>query len=341
MKKTKNIWGFTSNFLKIIFISLILVGCSAIDNTNNTDNTGTPWDGIIIKTADDLVALSGKDVTENILFDADIDMKGKTFAGIKSFTGAIIDGNGKKILNLKIESDTDNAGLILSVPNGTTTEIKNLTIESGSIKSTSGDAGAFIADSKGTVTLTGLTNKASITGNAVGGIIGIDTGTVTINNANNTGNIRGNNTSGYKRVGGIIGAAIGTVTINNANNTGAISSEDVSGGIIGQALCIVTIKNTANTGTISGEDAGGLIGTTTSASGKFTINTSHSYKTQKLVGTFIVSSLTINNSYYLGSIIVGPGGTPIPADQFKNQASFVGWDFNTIWKMGDLYPELR
>ena len=336
MKKTNNIWGNASKFLTIMITSLIFVSCSTVEDTPPPP---TVWDGITIKTAADLVALSGTDVTENILFEADIDMAGKAFTGIKSFSGTIIDGNGKKIQNLKIETTT--AGLILLVDTGTTVEIKNLTIESGSIKSTDRDgiAGAFIAESKGTVTLTGLTNNAPVDGDkAGGGMIGlVDGGTVTINKAKNTGKISGGDDSAGGMIGKVDG---GTVNINKANNTGEIHGV-VGGGMIGSAnngSSTVTINNTANTGATSN---GGIIGFA-DASATVTINTSHSYlaqEAQPLDGRGTADTITA--SYYLDdSAGVGTVDDKLTTAEFKDKANFVGWDW-TIWTMGALYPELK
>ena len=377
MKKTNNIWENTSKFLTIIIISLIFVGCSTTGDTggdaggdtggdaggdtggdtggNNDGVYTSAWDGTaseepskgenlyIITEAKHLAWLAEQDtaITTAIRFDANIDMGSKIFTGIKKFSG-VMDGNNNKIKNLKIE-DGGNTGLILLVPSGTIAEIKNLTIESGSIKGSM--AGAFIAESYGTVTLTGLINKATVTGtfgSRAGGMIGAANNKVTINNAQNTGAINGG--SGKSTAGGMIGQAIdSTVTINNANNTGVISSGDNSGGMIGWAnrTSTVNIKNAKNTGAISGDStAGGMIGYSEK---EVTIENSHSYQAQKLVGNDGGGTLTIRASYYLSGGIGAGNGTPLTADEFRNQNKFVGWNFGTIWKM-DLvkgYPVLQ
>ena len=155
-----------------------------------------------ISKSEHLMWLSGKDITQNIKFMNDIDMSGVAFTGIKTFAGTIIDGNGKKIQNLKI-NNTGDAGLILSVDSGTTVTIKNLTIESGSITSER-NAAAFIGYSVGTVTLTGLVNKAAVTtGNGkAAGMIANNRGTAIIKNSVNTGVIK---ITGLGIVGGLVG----------------------------------------------------------------------------------------------------------------------------------------
>ena len=352
MKKTNNIWENTSKFLTIMIISLIFVGCSTNGGDTGGNNDGvytSAWDGTaseepsksgsvyIITEAKHLAWLAEQDTATAIRFDANIDMGSKLFTGIKSFTG-IMDGNNKSIKNLTIE-DGGNTGLILLIPSGSTAEIKNLTIESGSIKGSM--AGAFIAESYGTVTLTGLINKATVTGtfgSRAGGMIGAANNKVTINNAQNTGAINGG--SGKSTAGGMIGQAIdSTVTINNANNTGVISSGDNSGGMIGWAnrTSTVNIKNAKNTGAISGDStAGGMIGYSEK---EVTIENSHSYQAQKLVGTGTPTP-TITASYYLTTSADNDAQT-LTAVEFKIQAKFAGWNFGTIWKKGANYPELR
>ena len=303
MKKTNNIWENTSKFLTIIIISLIFVGCSTTGDTggdaggdtggdaggdtggdtggNNDGVYTSAWDGTaseepskgenlyIITEAKHLAWLAEQDtaITTAIRFDANIDMGSKIFTGIKEFSG-VMDGNNKKIKNLKIE-DGGNTGLILLVPSGTIAEIKNLTIESGSIKGSM--AGAFIAESYGAVTLTGLINKATVSGDNTGGMIGIANDKVTINNTQNTGAINGGSVN--STAGGMIGQAMdNTVTIKNAKNTGTISSGDKSGGMLGWATSTstVNINNANNTGTISGgARAGGMMGY---SEGEVTIN---------------------------------------------------------------------
>ena len=165
----------------------------------------------------------------------------------------------------------------------------------------------------------------------------VDGGTVTINKAKNTGKISG----GHDSAGGMIGRVDGgTVNINKANNTGEIHGV-VGGGMIGSAnngSSTVTINNTANTGKISG----GIIGFA-DASATVTINTSHSYlaqEAQPLDGRGTADTITA--SYYLDdSAGVGTVDDKLTTAEFKVQANFVGWDFDTIWTMGTLHPELK
>ncbi len=190
MNKFKN-----AVLLLLAAVMIFAISCGNTDPNNEIeDKNPAPWDGTtategktesdvyIITEAAHLVWLAsdaaGAEITKNIRFDANIDMNKKSFGGIKKFTGSM-DGNGKSIKNLLIEKTTSNAGLILELGDGGS--IKDLTIESGSIKATASGsvatapAGAFVGKATGTITITGVLNKASVesgTGTRAGGIIG-------------------------------------------------------------------------------------------------------------------------------------------------------------------------
>jgi len=280
-----------SIFMFIIIMAIFTVSCGAESTgssaeSGNDDSSGNeivysdPWDGTtveqpskennvyIITEAKHLAWLAKQTtVTMDVRFDASVDMGNKAFTGIKEFAGTM-DGNGKKIKNLNINS-TSGAGLIIKMTDG---KIKNLTIESGTITddgdrdidgSTDGVAGAFIVSvpEYATVTLEGLTNKATVNGNIAGGMIGLAfDAKITINNVGNFGTIKG---SGG---GGIIGEATDcTITIDNAVNSGAVTGDATGGGIIYSTTDgTITINNSENSGTIKGAVVGGIIGQTKS-----------------------------------------------------------------------------
>jgi len=301
----KNIFSLV--FLAMLTILTVSCGVASTDESND-ESTNEPNDGstdsgdetvytYFINTADDLMALSGKEVIENIKFEADIIMTDKTdFKGIALFDGEM-NGNGKKIIGLNITATgSGGAGLIIKMMTG---KIKNLTIESGLITDDSGGsilgeagdgvAGAFVVvvPSKAMIKLEGLVNKATVRGNLAGGIIGNTFGatiiinntknfgdvtgsgaggiignvgadsTITINNAENSGKVIGDATAG-----GIIGVVNNdnATTINNTKNLGDVTTLGVGGGIIGDADGIIIITNTVNSGNIYGVNGGGGIG---------------------------------------------------------------------------------
>ncbi len=394
---------YKRSFLKITLMSLLFLifsSCTVVPE----EAFSTPWNGFtserppqvdgvyIITKAEHLSWLSIIIIFETkVRFDANIDMNNKNFAGIPFFKGTM-DGNGKSIKNLKMDYPLIETFGLIHVLTGDGSEIKNLTIENGSIKGKK-DVGAFVGESKGSVTLTGLTNKASvetlnwsaagiialansssasitikdvknsgaITGkqfvggiiaitkielitdkvensgtiigsDIAGGIVGYSEKPVTINNAQNFGNITGDGATG-----GIIGNADDAVTINNAENSGEIIGKDSAGGIAGKAENAVTIKNVGNSGKVTGTgNIGGMIGEA-NTTGTKTIDYAYNYQNMKFIGDGLV---TITESYRLKDS-AGITTTALTVAEFRNQGSFVDWDFNTIWKMGDNYPVLK
>ena len=294
----------------------------------------------IITLPEHLTWLSGRTVARDIQFNNNINMNNIPFAGIKEFSGTM-DGTGYSIQNLKIDN-ANRAGLILVLNGGT---IQNLTIGDSSPNSSSikGRActGAFVAESRGTVNLISLTNRASVEFSLIaGGMIGKANGKATISHAENSGKVIG------IVAGGMIGGASGEATINYTKNSGVIDGSS-AGGMMGLAENLVNINYAQNTGEISGLEIGGMIG----MAGDVTINISHSYyQAQKLVGkTPSGSEPTITASYYLDdTAAVGVVDAKLTTAEFKVQANFIiGWDFTginealPIWEMGTLYPELK
>ena len=173
-------------------------------------------------------------------------------------------------------------------------------------------------------------------GVCVGGVVGGNYtseygGIAAIINCYNTCTVIGNT-----GVGGVVGATInpsGSATVINCYNTGAISSEFDGGGVVGtnyggSETATSTVVNCYNTGTVNGVNAtpGGVVGTNVASSG---------------------TTATVTNCYYLDTCVSGGNayGTALTDTQMREQASFVGFDFDTVWTMaGDPdypYPELQ
>lgn len=174
----------------------------------------------------------------------------------------------------------------------------------------------------------------------VGGIIGRNYGT--INSCHNIGDII--NKAYDADVGGIASTNYGT--ISNCYNTGDIRADSTSytvtaGGIVGRNYSTIgtgtigAIINCYNIGNISAvcpfyfSDAGGIAGS--SSGGMMTT--------------------LISSCYYLNNINTGVGmdyeevfeTISCTDDEMRCQSTFVGFDFDTIWKMGCgdyLYPIL-
>ena len=129
---------------------------------------------------------------------------------INAFTGKF-SGDGHKIKNLKINSESDYIGLF-GHSNGT---IMNVGIEGGSVTVTGYNVGG-VCGYNNCGTISNCYNTASVTGIGydVGGVCGNNNGT--ISNCYNTGKVSGND-----RVGGVCGYNCGT--IENCYNTGKVT----------------------------------------------------------------------------------------------------------------------
>ena len=167
-----------------------------------------------------------------------------------------------------------------------------------------------------------------------GGIVGHGHGT--INNCYNTGDINASAIATYfdAYAGGIEG--YGSSTISDCYNTGdicantginSVFSDAYAGGIAGYNSLSDTISNCYNMGDVSAISynayAGGIAG---------------------------YNGGTLNNCYYLDVISKGIGSgsgntTALSIDQMKVQDSFVGFDFEDVWQIGDggfyLFPTLK
>ncbi|MBQ7779938.1 MAG: hypothetical protein IJ404_05530 [Clostridia bacterium] len=295
------------------------------------------------------------------------------------FTG-IFDGNGYAIKNLfiNISASSDTHVGLFGCNNGS---IKNLGMEDSKITvnvSTTSSVFVYvggIAGRNGNIgAITNCYNTGSVSADAspisrfahaayVGGIAGDSSGAIT--NCYNTGGVIADGAA-TGCTGGIAGGSSGT--ISSCYNTGSVSTTATdrydylySGGIVGANLG--TTSNCYNTGKVSsaapkiatdffpevcaGGIAGGSSGTISSCynTGKVSAEGTLAY----VSGGAGYSSGTITYYYYLDNTdaSVGNGAdscVKCTDSQMKNQATFVGFDFEQIWTMdGDPnypYPEL-
>ncbi len=212
-------------------------------------------------------------------------------------------------------------------------------------------------------TITDCYNTGSITASPslivlAGGIVGYAANNITITNCYNTGSVTA--TSIYSAcnayAGGVVGEAYTSsgshiVTIANCYNTGNVTATSTStdsyslsyaGGIVGSAYTsagssAVTITKCYNTGNATA--------TSTSTGGSIIDSCDGG-----IAGRTYGDSMTITNCYYLNNISQGVGdgtdtATQCTLEQMKQQATFVGFDFDMVWTMeGNAdypYPELQ
>jgi hypothetical protein len=306
---------------------------------------GTPDDPYRIATKADLLAMAADTSSYDKCFilTADIDMGGQVFttaiiASGDVFTGTF-DGNGHKITHFTINGGSNSClGLFGYIyPGGA---VKNLGLEDFAVSGYQ-YVGGLVGLNYGTISNCYSTGTVSGSNYSwcVGGLVGYNY-YGSISNCYSTGTV-----SGYCEVGGLVGVnEYGS--ISNCYSTGSVSGYQYVGGLVG--LNYGTISNCYSTGTVSGasdsQDVGGLVGCNCFGS------ISNCYSTGSVSGSNYVGGLvgyntggSVISSYFLWG--AGPDngyGTPLPDEEMKQQSSFVGWDFTTIWTIceGMNYPKL-
>lgn len=213
----------------------------------------------------------------------------------------------------------------------------------------------------------------------LGGVIGSMAGTagsepIKVIGCINTGNVSG--TQANNQVGGIVGRSTTDTEITQSYNTGSITATGSAGGIIGRmGGNNATIKDCYNTGAIKStgavtngnSNAAGILATCTIvAGGSMIIENCHNTGSMETANnnTFYnglfhrtdgkLAKITMKNCIALneGSKSQGSGSDSfitggsasyknLSAAEMKNTSSFTGWDFSTVWKMGNEYPVLQ
>ena len=350
--------------LFMVIVSIFGVSCNSgydVSDGHTNKIVIIPWDGVIIEeirpnhdgvyevyNGSQLAWLGAQseDVMvniKNIKFMSDIDMGNKPFDGIVIFSG-LMDGNDKKInkINIVAESRVASIGLVNTLDNGT---IKNLTIESGSVKggraARASAAGSFVGIAKGESRLKGLVNRASVEGEyrtttMIGGIVGkLETdGVLTIKKVQNFGNIKGN-----AFTGGIVGVARpnSKIIIKNVGNVGTVYGGRSAAGIVGQ---------------VDGDQSVVCLTSTLSFNNVYNygeITSSGNAPRRHIIGQYYnVKEITIDSSFYLEGMANGvinggtvDGASEKSASDFKEKITFTDWDFATVWKIDNKYPILK
>ncbi|HTU63663.1 MAG TPA: GLUG motif-containing protein, partial [Polyangiales bacterium] len=128
---------------------------------------------------------------------------------------------------------------------------------------------------------------------------------------------------------------------------GTATGAEFVGGLLG-SLFDGQVLNCYARATVTAAKAGGLVGSVQGATGSSPV-VENSYAASTLSGTDVrglfgevvgeAGSVTVTNSYYLNTA-ADTFGTVLPASAFRNQASFVGWDFSAVWRLTSSYPSL-
>lgn len=263
-----------------------------------------------------------------------------------SFRG-IFDGNGHTITGLVVNRpSTYDIGLFGRV--GTDGQVRNLGMVGGAF---TGDyeVGSLVgANVRGTVSKCYATS--TITGDSwcfnLGGLIGFNMGTVSDCYA--SGSVSGVRSTG-EGLGGLIGANTGMVSRCYAS--GAVTGSQRIGGLVGLHASGGGSKllDCYASGVVSGwDEVGGLVGELRDAA-----KVSNCYSTGAVNGSSNIgglvgygNALCVSKSYWdiqTSGQATSVGGTGKTTAEMKQQATFVDWNFATIWGIGEnvTYPWLR
>jgi|GEM_PF-825464 len=365
-----------SNRQVIVFVAaIVLFGQVCLAKySGGAGTSGAPYK---IGTATDLLALGGNtdDYDANFVLTADIDLTGHPFTTAviapdtdntnSSFEGAkfigVFDGNSHTISNLTINTGgigNNYLGLFGFVGSGG--KIENLQLENFSI--TGGDGSAFIGGLAGedAGTISNCFSESDVNGGNnsfyMGGLVGVEVNDGNIIDSYSAGTVIGDNNANY--IGGLAGGIYGNGDINRCFSTSDVTGGNNSsyiGGLLGKNY-LGSIVNCFSAGTVTNEancmSVGGLVGK------NYWGSIENCYSTDRVsvevnnadIGGLVGTNLTydddvnfISRSYFLDT--AGPNngiGTLLTDTQMKQQASFAGWDFNSVWQISESlnYPEL-
>ncbi len=219
-----------------------------------------------IGTADELLALAGRELTGNYCLTGDIDMAEKPMQPIKKLIGNF-NGNGHTISNLTIHNEEKAAAWGDSLGVGLF-----------------GRAVGTISDLRLLDANISCTSKSNT---GIGGFVGVlDSGELRLTNCAVTGTISGPDKAGSCYTGGLVGDVIygaSKLTITNSFSTADVNADTAGGGLIGRVgfMANVTIKDCAAAGTVQAGIGGGIIGYCFT---KYTASAENCYFTGDLTG---------------------------------------------------------
>ncbi len=154
---------------------------------------------------------------------------------------------------------------------GNAGSLQNITVNGGSVTTTSQMAGAvggiagfttndLAGFSTGTVVTNLTVNNMTINGSGiygVGGIIGYATNDTLANLVNNNSSVTGSNSGGG--IGGLVGTMF-SASLSTSYNSGAVTGDSKVGGVVGTIQSGSTVQNIYNVGTISSNSTTPKIG---------------------------------------------------------------------------------
>lgn len=260
---------------------------------------------------------------------------GAGFEPVGYFTGSL-DGAGYRIIGLTINRpSTNNVGLF----SGVSGSIMNVGFMDGDVRG--GDVvGTLVGSVSGTISYCYNTGAVS-GGERTGGLVG--EGSVTMSYCYNTGSV-----SGTSYVAGLVG--IGGGTISYSYNSGNVTGSGQMGGISGGGDSM-TVTNCYNVGRVQATNgnAGGVFGRGNEP--YFPCYVGFCYNAGSVQATNIARPIaliahTVEHCLWDTEASLpatdGAGVPGYPTAQMKQQATYTGWDFDTVWGIeeGVTYPYL-
>ncbi|MCL2079680.1 MAG: hypothetical protein FWH17_07560 [Oscillospiraceae bacterium] len=327
---------------------------------------------IEVSTAEGLAAIQSN-IMGKYRLTADIDLSGVAWTPIgtnsRPFNG-ILDGNGHTISNLTVNlPEQDYVGMF----GNTNGLVKNLTLENVQVTGRSyvgglaGQNSGVISDVSvmgGTVTAGG-TSSCYIGGfvgrNSGGRIIGSSvTGGLLVSGKNYTGGFVGVNSTGRilrsfataevkgtSCTGGFVGYSI-TDRIEQCYATGNVEGTSEVGGFVGGIVSTSLVKDCYSTGNVLGSsisnnsinNTAGFLGWASATSGRV----ENCYTTSTHTKGFRGTGGTVVSSYFNKDLVPLTNGSAEGRStaQMSDITTYVGWDFEDVWEMGEAgYPVLR
>jgi hypothetical protein len=292
------------------------------------------------------------------------------------FTG-IFNGNGFMIKNLYINRPSNNQGLFgyvnwaglrnitlkdVSVTGRNNTGAlvgytENRTIIEGCVSSGTVTGHDYVGGLAGRIYRYSVTNDSSsfstVTGNnGIGGLVGFNGFFSNIISCYTAGTVTGNNLY----IGGLVGYNYYNSTVTTSYTTSTVTGNSHVGGLVGYNYYGSAITTSYATGDVTGNShVGGLVGYNYGfdSSARSTITASYSTGRVTSDGSYIGglvgrrdSYSTVSNSYWdidTSGLMTSAGGTGKTTAEMKQQSTFVGWDFGTVWQIqeNETYPYLR
>jgi len=208
----------------------------------------------------------------------------------------------------------------------------------GNVVGTGWNVGGLVGQSQySTISYSHSTGNVTANSNNVGGLVGGNASTITYSYS--TGSVIG----GLGYVGGLVGHNYPATAISTVYSSGSVSGVSNVGGLVGENDGPIT--NSFSFGSVRGDSTiGGFVGY--NAAAVITNCYSAGLVTSATIssGGFVsLSTGTITSSYWnttTSGIATSAGGAGRTTTQMTAQATFISWNFSSIWTMneGFSYP---